>query len=309
MAREQRKDVDYFPHDCTHGRKMHIIESKYGNDGYAAWFKLLEQLGKANNHYIDISDEMTLMFLTSIFKIDEDKTMSILNDLAKLGAIDKVFFDEYKVIYSQKFADSIQDAYRKRKTEMFKYSDILNEIKQKNGQSPADCSKNEPNRGGLPEVIPKEEYSIVKESKEEESKEDTPNGVVDLKNQLNAPKIDFIRLISFFNENRGLLPEVKKLSEARKKRLLVLEKQHGKESIQTVIIKTRDSPFLQGDNKENWTASFDWIFKPANFLKILEDNYAARENVRSINSQRTDADLKKSANNAVDAMFGVSRPS
>ena len=45
------------------------------------------------------------------------------------------------------------------------------------------------------------------------------------------------------------------------------------ESIQTVIQKTRDSPFLQGDNKENWTASFDWIFKPANFLKILENNF------------------------------------
>jgi hypothetical protein len=309
MAREQRKDVDYFPHDCTHGRKMHIIESKYGNDGYAAWFKLLEQLGKANNHYIDISDEMTLMFLTSIFKIDEDKTMSILNDLAKLGAIDKALFDEYKVIFSQKFADSIQDAYRKRKTEMFQYSDILNEIKQKNGQSPADCSKNEPIRGGLPEVIRKEEKSIVKNSKEEKRKEDTPNGVVDLKNQPTTPKIDFIRLISFFNENRGLLPEVKKLSEPRKKRILILEKQHGKESIQNVIVKTRDSPFLQGDNKENWTASFDWIFKPANFLKILEDNYAARENVRSINSQRTDADLKKSANNAVDAMFGIPRSS
>jgi hypothetical protein len=62
MAREQRKDVDYFPHDCTHGRKMHIIETKYSNDGYACWFKLLEQLGKANNHYLDISDDMNLMF-------------------------------------------------------------------------------------------------------------------------------------------------------------------------------------------------------------------------------------------------------
>jgi hypothetical protein len=52
MAREQRRDVDYFPHECNHGRKMHIIESKYGNNGYAAWFKLLEELGKANNHYM-----------------------------------------------------------------------------------------------------------------------------------------------------------------------------------------------------------------------------------------------------------------
>jgi hypothetical protein len=31
----------------NHGRKMYIIEEKFGNDGYATWFKLLEQLGKS----------------------------------------------------------------------------------------------------------------------------------------------------------------------------------------------------------------------------------------------------------------------
>lgn len=174
MAREQRKDVDYFPHDCTHGRKMHIIETKYGNDGYATWFKLLEQLGKANNHYIDASDEMTLMFLTSVFKIDEEKTLSILNDLAKLGAIDKLLFDDYKVIYSQKFCDSIQDAYRKRKTEMFQYSAVLDEIRRKRGQSAGDCPQKEVNPREIAGSYPqrKEEYSIVEESKEEEIKEE-----------------------------------------------------------------------------------------------------------------------------------------
>ncbi|EJL66273.1 DUF4373 domain-containing protein [Flavobacterium sp. CF136] len=306
MAREQRKDVDYFPHDCTHGRKMHIIETKYGNDGYATWFKLLEQLGKAKNHYIDISDDMTLMFLISVFKIDEEKTLAILTDLAKLGAIDKLLFDDFKVIYSQKFSDSIQDAYRNRKGKMFQYSDILEEIRQKNSQSSVRLNVKEVN---LTEVILKEEKNKVKKRKEEKSKEDTPNGVVDLKNQPDNHKIDFNKLLSFFNANRGLLPEVKKMSDARKKRILVLEKQHGKESIQLVIQKTRDSDFLQGINKDNWIASFDWIFKPANFLKILEDNYARKENIRSVHSQRTDADLKKSANNAVDAMFGITGPS
>jgi hypothetical protein len=169
MAREQRKDVDYFPHDCTHGRKMHIIETKYGNDGYAAWFKLLEQLGKANNHYIDISDDMTLMFLTSVFKTDEEKTISILSDLAKLGAIDKFLFDEHRIIFSQKFADSIQDAYRKRKSEMFQYSDILNEINQKNGQSGGSLNEIQVNQA---EVILKEKNSKVKESKEDFKEEE-----------------------------------------------------------------------------------------------------------------------------------------
>lgn len=300
MAREQRKDVDYFPHDCTHGRKMHIIETKYGNDGYASWFKLLEQLGKANNHYIDISDEMTLMFLTSVFKIDEEKTMSILTDLAKLDAIDKFLFDEYKVIYSHKFCESIQDAYRNRKGKIIEYSEVLEEIRQKNSQSYVRMDDKSTN---LTQVIPKVKYSKVKEIKEEEIKEDTPNGVVGLKNQPITTKIDFLKLISFFNANRGIMPEVKKLSDTRKTRILNLEKKYGKESILEVITKSRDSEFLQGVNKDGWVASFDWIFKPTNFLKILEDNYANRENTRSINTPKTDFEHKQSAFDAVNAMF------
>lgn len=314
MAREQRKDVDYFPHECTHGRKMHIIETKYGNDGYATWFKLLEQLGKANNHYIDISDEMTLMFLTSTFKIDEEKTIAILTDLSKLGGIDKFLFDEYKIVWSEKFCNSIEDAYRKRKQKLFLKEDILalkKSIPSGNPPIPSGMNvkpiENSKKAINQAEVIPKEEYSIVEEIKVEEIKEEntTPIGVVDFSNQPNQPKIDFNKLVSFFNSNRGLLPEVKKLSEARKKRISILEKQYGKESIQVVIEKTRDSPFLQGENKENWTASFDWIFKPANFLKILEDNYARKQNTRSNNSSTTDAQHKQSAIDAVNAMFGV----
>lgn len=288
MAREQRKDVDYFPHECVHGRKMHIIETKYGNDGYATWFKLLEQLGKANNHYIDISDETNLMFLTSVFKIDEEKTLSILTDLSKLDAIDKFLFEEHNIIYSQKFVNSVQDAYRNRKNRVINYEILLQEINSNKNQSYVRLSKKQsknvqsyvrltPNEANLTEVIPKVKYSKVKETKEEKTKEDTPNGVVDLKNQPSTSKIDFNKLINFFNNNRGALPEVRQLSDARKKRIMTLEKKYGKELLIMCIEKTRDSDFLQGQNEKNWIANFDWIFKPANFLKILEDNYANRK--------------------------------
>jgi len=302
MAREQRKDVDYFPHECTHGRKMHIIEAKYGNDGYATWFKLLEQLGKANNHYIDFSDEMTLMFLTSVFKIDEEKTINILTDLSKLGAIDKVLFEEYKVIYSHKFCESVQDAYRNRKGKILQYSDVLDEINAKNVQSYVRLTPKDTN---LTEVIPKVKYSKVKESKEEESKEESTNVLVGLKNQPKQDKINFQNLLIFFNENRGNMPAVKILSEKRKKKVLATEKQHGKQSILDVIKKTKESPHLQGVNDRGWTATFDWIFEPANFIKILEGNYEKRNNGKNNTTGKTDVEHKQSAVNSVNALFGV----
>lgn len=210
MAREQRKDVDYFPHDCTHGRKMNIIESKYGNDGYATWFKLLEQLGKANNHYIDISDEMTLMFLTSTFKISEEMTLNILSDLAKLNAIDKFLYEEHKIIWSEKFVNSIEDAYRKRKNKIFQYSDVLNEKGIKNDQYGGSLTLKTTNTA---EVIPKEKKSKVEESKEEKIKEENFDNTKNLEH-LNSLK-ESPTWIETISMQQKTTPEVipKKLDE------------------------------------------------------------------------------------------------
>ena len=45
MSRPRKAVVDYFPHYVNHGKTLFILEQKYGNDGYAFWFKLLEMLG------------------------------------------------------------------------------------------------------------------------------------------------------------------------------------------------------------------------------------------------------------------------
>lgn len=143
---------------------MNIIEAKYGNDGYAVWFKLLEQLGKANNHYLNLSDETNVMFLASVFRISEELTLTILTDLAKLEAIDKFLWDNHRVIWSEKFIDSIQDAYRKRNSSCIQYTDVLTIIGVKNVVSSGSYSINGANTA---EDIPKEKESKEKESKEE----------------------------------------------------------------------------------------------------------------------------------------------
>lgn len=164
MAREQRRDVDYFPHPCRHGRKMHIIEQKYGNDGYAVWFKILEQLGAANNHFIDVSEEMNFMYLVSIFRVEESTAKSILNDLAKLGAIDKFLYEKHQVIFSDKFLDSVKDAYRKRTSKAPEYSDVLELLDIKTDQS---GGRNPQTGGSTAEVGRKGKKSKVKERKGE----------------------------------------------------------------------------------------------------------------------------------------------
>lgn len=213
MARVPRKDVDYFPHECIHGRKMSIIESKYGNDGYAVWFKLLEQLGKANNHYLDISDEMNFMYLVSIFKVSDEVLKSILNDLAKLDAISTELYFNHNVIFSQKFVDSIADVYRLRKSLAPNSTVVLNEILQKRCQSTVEIPQGDE---FLTESIHKEKKSKVKERKEKKSS-------LSLEGDFEVEEIENYELFQDENENENEV-EILDLKNQKTKRKKVAPK-------------------------------------------------------------------------------------
>ena len=53
MGRPGKIIVDYFPHVTQPGKTMSILESGWGNDGYAFWFKLLELLGTTHGFCYD----------------------------------------------------------------------------------------------------------------------------------------------------------------------------------------------------------------------------------------------------------------
>ncbi len=113
MATKQKFYVDYFPHNFKDGKKMRYIEKKYKNDGYATWYKILEELGAADLHYLQISDQITFMDLSAKCNITEELLTSIIADLIKLEVFDALLYAE-GIIYSQKFVDSIEDAYKRR---------------------------------------------------------------------------------------------------------------------------------------------------------------------------------------------------
>lgn len=91
-------------------------------------------------------------------------------------------------------------------------------------------------------------------------------------------RIDFEKLILFFNENRGNMPKIQIISEPRKIRIKNLIKNYSKEKLMEVILLANTSNFMQGDNARNWIADFDWITQPKNFIKILEGSYKNKEN-------------------------------
>lgn len=168
MARPRKKGVDYFPHDtdASSRRTIFTLESIFGNDGYAFWFKLLETLGQQENLVYDCNNDANWMFLLAKTRINEVSATEILNTLAKIDAIDRKLWQE-KIIWSQNLADRLGDVYERRKAPI--------------PQKPSFCPRNSTGNGvSTPETPPDPEFSEhpgvkmpqskVKESKVKESK-------------------------------------------------------------------------------------------------------------------------------------------
>ena len=118
MGRKIKSTVDYFPHDCNQKKTLFILKSRYGNDGYAFWYQLLEILGKTEGHSIDCNDKSSWLFLTAETGINDDiKANDILNLLSEMGTIDSQLW-ENRIIWCQNFVERLIEVYRRRHLEL-----------------------------------------------------------------------------------------------------------------------------------------------------------------------------------------------
>ncbi len=165
MARPESNTVSYFPFYCEEGSKMHYLEETYGNDGFATFVKLLRELAKTENHYLDLSKKTTSMFLAAKCKIPITTLELIINDLVELGKFDQVLWSENKIIWCEDFIKSIQDAYLKRKSKCMTYQGLLSLLASLGVRKPSKL----PTKSGI-NTQSKEDENKEKEIKIEEKK-------------------------------------------------------------------------------------------------------------------------------------------
>ena len=85
--------------------------------------------------------------------------------------------------------------------------------------------------------------------------------------------VQYKKIADYWNSVCTELPKVQALNDNRKKAVRARVKEHGEETVLQVIALVKQSDFLCGRTGNNWNASFDWVMKPANFVKVLEGNY------------------------------------
>lgn len=258
MARPKKQTVDYFPHYVKSGRTIYILENRFGNDGYAFWFKLLEILGESEGHSYDCSNTTNWEFLLAKARVDDAKANDIINVLIGMNKIDKKLWEENRILWIDNLVRNLTELYRRRledlpKKPIINHNAIVYDI-------------NKPTHEDfLPSETDKEKKSKEKESKEEKS--------------IIYPCEDIMRLWN--NICGGILPKVKALNDNRRKKIKCRLSECGAKTSDDMIAWAQDlfkqvaeSSFLCGQNNNQWTATFDWLFENANnWVKVSEGNY------------------------------------
>jgi hypothetical protein len=139
MTRPLTNTVQYFFHsaDASNGKTISILENRFGIQGYAFWFKLLELLANNENHFIDICDPLTFEDLKAKIKLPDDITANnYLSLLAKLLAINPELW-EYGIIWSDNFVKGLESVYKHRKRDLPQKPVIANRNKINAANNPA----------------------------------------------------------------------------------------------------------------------------------------------------------------------------
>lgn len=230
----------------------------------------------------------SIRFLSQRWKWSEKKVRSFLVHLRKKGMITVECNQGMNLITLCKYEEYNPMGTTKGTTKGTGIEKEINELRQEWAQPRAQLGA-QPMNNNLPqsELLQKSGHTEGTNTKKEEreyidislhqKKENTPNGV-SKKAKLSSPspseKIDYSGLMEYYNTTfKDRLQQIRSMTDVRKKAVKARIAQYGKESVRSVFNLILQSPFLLGANDRNWKCDFDWIFKQANFTKILEGNY------------------------------------
>ena len=131
-GRPERYEADYFPHQCHHSKTLEIFVDKYGNEGYAFFYRLREVLGITKGHGYCADEKVDMAYLCKKTGVDEKLLIEMVEFLCEIGEINKKIWRDNYFIWWPNFVDSLKELYKRRKNDLPNYEKFLelNETKE-----------------------------------------------------------------------------------------------------------------------------------------------------------------------------------
>ena len=91
--------------------------------------------------------------------------------------------------------------------------------------------------------------------------------------------VNYQQIVDLFHTLCPSLPQVRKMSDSRKRAIASFSKKYSAEEMQLLFEK---SSFLKGSGSQKWSATFDWLIKDSNAAKVIDGNYDDKGTVNKI---------------------------
>ena len=271
-GRPTKQGIDYFPMDVGFFTDVKIrkISRACGSQSTSILICLLCNIYKDEGYYI-LWDEDLPFVIADTVGVSEGAVKEVLIKSLQVGFFDQELYEKYKILTSSGIQKRFLLATYQRKE-----TTIIPEYLINCANNSINCTNNSINHSDNEQSKSKVKVNTKKRKEKENNKETSPNGE-EKKDELSlshSQKIDWVGLMNWYNSLfRDKLPAIKSMTETRKKAVKARIAQYGKESIRTVFNLVLQSSFLLGGNDHNWKCDFDWIFKQANYTRILEGIY------------------------------------
>ena len=242
--------------DIFDDEKVLMIESMPSADSIIViWLKLLTFAGKQNNdgvflmsNRIAYTDEM----LACIFRRDVNLVRLALKTFEQFGMIEII---EKVITIPNWNKHQTLDAYEKKKER-----DRMYQAERRSKQRLLASGSSEESSDS--QQTPSSDIVISEEDKEREREKERDNKI----------SSDLQSVVDLYHSICVSYPRIRSLSDARKKAIKARLKSYSLDDFRTLFENAEASSFLKG-TEGGWKASFDWLIKEANMLKVLEGNY------------------------------------
>ena len=290
----------YFPHDSNarNDERLVKVRMQHGPAGYGVYFMLVERL-REDQEYMSVVDYNLIAY---DLRIDASLAKSIIRDFGLFAfTVDtergECFYSESlrqrmarkdEITAKRKAASAIGVSVRQENREKTKTAEMSNQM----------VTEAQPN--GIPngsEKRTKEKESKVKEKctsspyveeahaakplrnagARDEAASVAPSAGGDSKDKSDFDLAAFAR---YFNETMAAhgaqIPQVRGIPPKSKRAAFVRARleEFGKEALALVVQNAAKLSFYNGGGSRGWVADFDWLFRPSNFLRVLEDTRA-----------------------------------
>ncbi len=237
--------------DMFDNRKIkHLRRLPEGNNIVLIWVMLLTMAGRCNSGgmiFLTENIPYTPKMLADELDFEENTVQLAMTALEQLGMIvtNNGFFaiagwDEHQNIEGM---EKIREQNRLRKQKQREKQKLLPEASRECHVTVTQCHATD-----------------IEEDREEELDKEKDKS------------IDCQQVVDLYHSICVSFPKIRSLSDARKKSIKARLKSYSLEDFKTCFENAENSSFLKG-SEGGWKASFDWLIKEANMLKVLEGNY------------------------------------